>query len=287
MSKINWDGTGNREYETGVDHGVLYLPQGSTYSNGVPWNGLSTVTETPSGAESNPVYADNIKYLNLLSVEEFGGTIEAYTFPDEFEQFDGGVVFSGGVRIGQQNRPPFGLSYRTRVGNDVQGDDFGYKLHLVYGAQASPSERAYATVNDSPEAMALSWEFSTTPVPVTGHKPTSLVTIDSTKVDADDLAALELILYGSEGVNPRLPLPDEVIALFSGTAVAVTPTTPTFANNTITIPNDADTVYYIDGEVVTGDVPVTPGDTVFVTAQPAPGNYFSDGVDNDWSFTGV
>jgi hypothetical protein len=287
MSKITWDGTGNREYETGVDHGVLYIPQGGTYSNGVAWNGLSTVTETPSGAESNPVYADNIKYLNLLSVEEFGGTIEAYTYPDEFTQFDGGVVLSGGVRIGQQNRPPFGLSYRTKLGNDVEGDDYGYKLHLVYGAQASPSERAYASVNDSPEAMSFSWEFSTTPVPVSGHKPTSLVTIDSTKVDAADLAALETILYGSSGVNPRLPLPDEVVALFAGTATAASPTTPTFANNNITIPTDTDSVYYIDGEPVSGTVPVAPGDSVVVVAQPAAGFYYDEGVDNDWSFTGV
>jgi len=287
MSKITWDGTGNREYETGVDHGVLYIPQGGTYSNGVPWNGLSTVTETPSGAEANPVYADNIKYLNLLSVEEFGGTIEAYTYPDEFTQFDGGVVLSGGVRIGQQNRPPFGLSYRTRVGNDVEGDDFGYKLHLVYGAQASPSERAYASVNDSPEAIAFSWEFSTTPVPVSGRKPTSLVTIDSTKVDAADLAALEQILYGSAGVNPRLPLPDEVVALFAGTAQEASPTAPTFSGNTITIPADSDSLYFIDGEPVSGSVNVAAGDTVLVVAQPAPGFYFGDEVDNDWAFTGA
>lgn len=285
--KISWDATGERTYETGVDHGVLYTPVGGIYTNGVPWNGLTTVTETPSGAESNPVFADNIKYLNLLSVEQFGGTIEAITFPDEFIQFDGGVVLSGGVRIGQQNRPPFGLSYRTRIGNDVIGDDFGYKLHLVYGAQASPSERAYASVNDSPEATPLSWEFSTTPVPVTGHKPTSLVTIDSTKVDAADLAALELILYGSTGVAPRLPLPDEVVALFAGTAAEARPSVPTFANNTITIPNDSDTLYYIDGELVNGSVPVEVGETVVVTAAPVPGNYFSDGTDDDWSFTGV
>ena len=287
MAKLTWDGTGNRRFETGVDRGVLYIPQGGTYSTGVAWNGLSTVTETPSGAESNPVYADNIKYLNLLSVEQFGGTIEAYTYPDEFTQFDGGVVLSGGVRIGQQNRPQFGFSYRTRVGNDLVGDDFGYKLHLVYGAQASPSERAYASVNDSPEAQTLSWEFSTTPVPVTGHKPTSLVTIDSTKVDPDDLAALELILYGSSGVEPRLPLPDEVIALFAGTATEAYPTAPTFANNTITIPADPDSVYYIDGEPVSGTVAVDPGERVVVVAQPAPGTYFPDGVDSDWGFTGV
>lgn len=287
MSRLTWDGTGNRRFETGVDHGVLYIPQGGTYSTGVAWNGLSTVTETPSGAESNPIYADNIKYLNLLSVEQFGGTIEAYTYPDEFVQFDGGVVLSGGVRIGQQNRPPFGLSYRTRLGNDVEGDDFGYKLHLVYGAQASPSERAYGSVNDSPEAIAFSWEFSTTPVPVTGHKATSLVVVDSTKVTAEDLAALEQILYGSEGVNPRLPLPDEVIALFAGTATSTVPPAPTFANNNITIPSSTTTDYLIDGQPVSGTVPVAVGDTVMVVAEPADGYYFADGVDNDWSYTGV
>jgi hypothetical protein len=287
MSKLVWDAVGSRLYETGVDHGVLYIPSGGTYETGVAWNGLATVTETPSGAEANPVYADNIKYLNLLSVEEFGGTIEAYTYPDEFTQFDGGVVLSGGVRISQQNRPQFGLCYRTRIGNDLVGDDFGYKLHLVYGAQASPSERAYASVNDSPEAQTLSWEFTTSPVPVTGHKPTSLVTVDSTKVDPGDLAALELILYGSTGVDPRLPLPDEVIALFAGTATESVPSAPTFAANTITIPNDADTVYYIDGEVVSGAIPVEPGERVVVEAQPVPGTYFPDGVDDDWSFEGV
>lgn len=285
--RITWDNTGERLYETGVDHGVLYIPEGGTYSTGVAWNGLSTVTESPSGAESNPVYADNIKYLNLVSVEEFGGTIEAYTYPDEFIQFDGGVVLSGGVRLAQQSRKSFGLSYRTRLGNDVDGDDYGYKIHLVYGAQASPSERAYASVNDSPEAIAFSWEFSTTPVAVTGHKPTSLVTIDSTKVDADDLAALELILYGSTGVEPRLPLPDEVIALFAGTATAATPTEPTFdpATGVITIPNDPEARYFVDGEEVVGTVQVADGDTVMVVAQPANGYYFEDNVDNDWSFT--
>lgn len=285
--RITWDGSGTREYETGVDHGVLYEKVGSTYDHGVAWNGLVTVTETPSGAESNPVYADNMKYLNLLSAEQFGGTIEAITYPDEFIKFDGGVVLSGGVRIGQQSRPVFGLCYRTLIGNDSAGDNHGYKLHLVYGAQASPSERAYQTVNESPEAMTLSWEFSTTSEQVTGYKPTSLVTIDSTEVDADDLAALETILYGSSGVDARLPLPDEVIALFAGSAQTASPTAPTFTGNTITIPNDADTVYYINGEVVSGDVSVETGETVVVVAHPANGYYYPEGVDNDWAFTGV
>lgn len=287
MSKLTWDDTGKRTFETGVDHGVLYMPTNGLYNNGVAWNGLTAVTETPSGAEATALYADNIKYLNLISVEQLGGTIEAYTYPDEFVQFDGGVTLSGGVRIGQQSRPQFGLCYRTLLGNDTEDTDYGYKLHLLYGAQASPSERAYATVNDTPAAITFSWTFSTTPVSVGGHKPTSLVTIDSTKVDAADLAALELILYGSEGVDPRLPMPDEVIALFAGSAAAVTPQVPTFdqGTDTITIPAQANVIYYIDGEVVTGAVVLTPGQTVIVEAQPAPGYYFPAGVDNDWAFT--
>lgn len=285
--KLTWDDTGKRTFETGVDHGVLYIPQNGVYSNGVAWNGLSTVTETPSGADSNAVYADNIKYLNLISVEQLGGTIAAYTYPEEFVQFDGGVILSGGVRIGQQARPQFGMSYRTLLGNDTEGDDYGYKLHLLYGAQASPSERAYASVNDTPAAIEFSWSFTTTPVSVSGHKPTSLVTIDSTQVNAADLAALETILYGSSGVNPRLPLPDEVVTLFSGSATTVTPASPSFAGDVITIPTTANVNYTIDGEVVTGTVPVDVGETVVVVAYPAPGFYFPEGVDNDWSYTGV
>lgn len=285
--KLSWDATGTRTFETGVDHGVLYIPTNGLYNNGVAWNGLATITETPSGADANAVYADNIKYLNLISVEQLGGTIEAYTYPDEFVQFDGGVTLSGGVRIGQQARPQFGLCYRTLLGNDTEGDDYGYKLHLLYGAQAAPSERAYASVNDTPAAIAFSWAFTTTPVSVTDHKPTSLITIDSTKVSATDLAALETILYGSSGVNPRLPMPDEVIALFAGSAVSVTPGVPTFSSNTVHIPTTANVIYYIDGEVVTGDVPVTTGETVVVEAVPAPGFYFPEGTDDDWAFTGV
>lgn len=221
-NKIVWDATGERIYETGVDHGVLYIPSAGVYDDGVAWNGLTTVTESPSGAETSPVYADNIKYLNLTSVEQFGGTIEAFTFPDEFYQFDGGALVKGGIVIGQQARPKFGLSYRSRIGNDVEGDDLGYKLHLVWGAQAAPSERAYTTVNDSPAAIAFSWQFTTIPVEVEGLKPTALMTIDSTKVVGAELAALEVILYGTTGgtpVDPMLPMPDDVLALFptSGT----------------------------------------------------------------------
>lgn len=287
MAKLTWDDTGSRTYETGVDHGVLYIPTNGIYDNGVAWNGLTTVTETPSGAEATALYADNMKYLNLMSVEQFGGTIEAYTYPEEFVQFDGGVTLAGGVRIGQQSRPQFGLCYRTLIGNDTEQDGYGYKLHLVYGAQASPSERAYATVNDTPAAISFSWAFSTTPVSVTDHKPTSLVTIDSTKVNPADLAALELILYGSAGVDPRLPSPDEVVALFAGSATAVTPGVPTYdaGTHTITIPSTSNVVYYIDGEVVTGAVVLTAGQTVVVEAQPAPGYYFPEGTDNDWAFS--
>lgn len=214
MPKLIWDKTGERYYETGTDHGVLY-PQGAegTYPKGVAWNGLTAVTESPSGAEANPLYADNIKYLNLMSAEDFGGTIEAYTYPDEFAECDGSAEIATGIKIGQQKRKAFGFSYRTRLGNDIDGDDYGYKLHLVYGAMASPSEKAYATVNESPEAITLSWEFSTTPVSVTGHKPTAHLEIDSTKVDAEKLAALEAILYGSESEEARLPLPDEIVTL--------------------------------------------------------------------------
>jgi hypothetical protein len=219
MSKLVWDETGKRFYETGVRNGVLY-PQatGGTYDKGVAWNGLTAVTESPSGAEATPLYADDIKYLNLMSAEEFGGTIEAYTYPEEFEACDGSAVLETGVYIGQQARKAFGLCYRTAIGNDTESNDHGYKLHLVYGALAAPSEKAYATVNDSPEAITFSWEFTTTPVNVTGHKPTATVIIDSTKADPTKLAALEAVLYGSEEEEPRLPLPDEVATLMKTSA---------------------------------------------------------------------
>lgn len=219
MSRIVWDKTGERFYETGVKQGVLY-PQvtGGTYPKGVAWNGLTAVTESPSGAEASPLYADDIKYLNLLSVEEFGATIEAYTYPDEFAACDGTAELTQGVSIGQQNRQTFGLSYKTTLGNDVDGDDHGYKLHIIYGALAAPSEKAYATINDSPEAITFSWEVTTTPVAVKGHKPTASITIDSTKADPTKLKALEDILYGKDGepaTEPRLPLPDEIATLMN------------------------------------------------------------------------
>ncbi len=214
MSKLIWDNTGERFYETGVKQGVLYpVDEKGKYSSGVAWNGLTAVSESPSGAEPTPLYADDIKYLNLMSAEEFGATIEAYTYPDEFAECDGSAVVAPGVTIGQQKRRTFGLSYRTTLGNDVEGSDYGYKLHLIYGCLAAPSEKGYSTINDDPEAITLSWEVTTTPVVVPGFKPTASLTIDSTKIDKTKLEVLENILYGSESEEPRLPLPAEVIEL--------------------------------------------------------------------------
>ena len=218
MAKIEWDKTGERLYETGVKNGVLYVQEGGVYPKGVAWNGLTAVTESPSGAEATPLYADDIKYLNLLSAEEFGATIEAYTYPDEFAECDGSAALADGVMIGQQPRKAFGLCYRTTIGNDTNGNDYGYKLHIIYGALAAPSEKAYATINDSPEAITFSWEVTTTPVNVTGAKPTAYITIDSTKADPAKLTALEDILYGKNGEpgnEPRLPLPDEIKTLMT------------------------------------------------------------------------
>lgn len=214
--RLVWDETGKRFYETGVKMGVLYVQESSgSYGAGVAWNGLTAVTESPSGAEANPMYADDIKYLNLFSAEEFGATIEAYTYPEEFEQCDGSATLVAGVSIGQQERKQFGFCYRTSLGNDTEGNDHGYKLHIVYGCKASPSEKAYATVNDSPEAITFSWEVTTTPVNVTGAKPTATITIDSTKVDQTKLTQLENILYGSTTAAARLPLPDEIKTLMT------------------------------------------------------------------------
>lgn len=215
MSKLVWDQIGERYYETGVKQGVLYPQVAGAYPKGVAWNGLTAVTESPSGAEATPLYADDIKYLNLVSAEELGGTIEAFTYPEEFAECDGSATLAPGIYVGQQTRKTFGLSYRTVMGNDTEMNDHGYKLHLIYGALAAPSEKAYATINDSPEAITFSWEFTTTPVNVAGLKPTASITIDSTKVDKEKLAALEAILYGSEDAEARLPLPDEIATLMS------------------------------------------------------------------------
>lgn len=291
MTRLLWDQTGERTYETGVDQGVLYIPDNGVYEEGFAWNGLTTVTESPTGAEANAMYADNMKYLNLLSVEELGGTIEAYTYPDEFGQCDGTAEVHEGVVVTQQRRKTFGLCYRTLKGNDVDATDHGYKLHLIYGAIAAPSEKAFATVNDTPEAITFSWEFTTTGVPVTGYKPTSMLVIDSTQVNSGMLTTLENALYGTGGTDPRLPLPDEVIAMFAGAQTLVTPTMPSFvaATGVITIPTvtgvryrRADTRATVTGTYTIG----TPGATFVIEAVPSTGAYaFTSGADDDWSFT--
>ena len=282
MTRIKWDQVGERQYETGTDRGVLFLPTNGVYSTGVPWNGLISVTESPGGAEATPQYADNIKYLNLVSAEEFAATIEAFTYPDEFEQCDGTASPTPGVTIGQQTRKPFGLAYRTLIGNDVEGTDFGYKIHLTYGALASVSDRNYKTVNDSPEALTFSWEVTTTPVEVPGFKPTATLTINSTKVTPLALQNLENIIYGSPGVDPRLPLPEEVFALFSGAVTEVVPVKPTQNANNLTIPTVVGVEYLVDGVVVSGVYAMT-ADTV-VTALPTAGHIFPPVIDNDWYF---
>lgn len=287
MTKLHWDGAGEKVYETGVDRGVLYKPNGSgLYTVGIPWNGLVSVTESPSGAEANAQYADNLKYLNLTSAEEFGATVEAFTYPDAFGEHDGVSTPHTGVNVGQQSRKPFGLSYRTKIGNDIENDDFGYKIHLVYGATAAPSEKAYTTVNDSPEAITFSWELTTVPVSVTGLKPTSIITIDSTKVSSGNLTALEDLLYGTAGTDAQLPLPNAVIALFAGALTQVSPTAPTYNAGThvITIPSVTGVTYYIDGVALTsGAQPAITVDTV-VTASPNAGYKFPAVTDDDWFF---
>lgn len=286
MTVLVWDELGSRLYETGVDHGVLYIPDSDgSYVNGVAWNGLTSVSESPSGAEPTATYADNIKYLNLISVEEFGGTIEAYTYPDEFGQFDGLKTPTPGVFVGQQGRRGFGLSYRTQIGNDLDGDSHGYKLHLIYGCYASPSEKQYTSINDSPEAINFSWAFTTTPVIVDGMRPTAVIVIDSTKVDATILAAFEQMLYGDTGVDPVLPLPEVIIEMFSEGITEVTPTQPTFnsGTNTITIPSITGVNYYIDNVLVLPGPVVITEDTI-VTARPDAGYLFISGVDDDWFY---
>jgi hypothetical protein len=284
MTTLVWDDTGNKIIETGVDHGVLYpLNSGtSAYDSGYAWNGLTEVDEKPDGATQNAQYADNIKYANLVSAETFGGTIKAFTYPDAFGACDGTSAPVSGLTVGQQTRQTFGLSYRTIVGNDVNANA-GYKLHLVYGAIASPSEKDYATINDSPSGIEFSWDFTTTGVAVSDLEPTSLIVVDSTKVDSDSLSALETFLYGSEGTSPSLPLPDAVVALFSGSVTeTIAPTAPTMASDVITIPTVTGVVYQIGGVTKTGTVTITVN--TVVTAKPAPGYYFPPVCVDAWYF---
>jgi len=265
MTRLLWDQTGERLYETGVKQGVFYKQVNGAYPLGVAWNGLTAVTESPSGAESNPIYADDIKYLNLISNEEFGATIEAFTYPDEFAECDGSADLATGVRIGQQRRYPFGLCYKTALGNDVDDLDYGYKLHIIYGAIAAPSEKAYATINESPEAITFSWELSTTPVAVTGKKPTASLVIDSTKVDAAKLSTLEDILYGTAGADPYLPLPDAIAAIFAEaapSALALSSIVP--ADDATDVAIDANIVLTFNNKIASEAIVVTEDDGTIV-----------------------
>lgn len=258
MSKIVWDKAGEHYYETGVDRGVLYPTLNGVYQNGVAWNGLTSVSESPSGAESTAQYADNIKYLNLISAEEFGATVEAFTYPEEFEVCDGSAEPVPGVTIGQQARRPFGLSYRTLMGNDLSGTEYGYKIHLIYGCTAAPSERAYATVNDSPEAITFSWSITTTPVEVPGFKPTASLIIDSTKVAKDVLAKLENMLYGTDTEEPHLPMPSEVFDLIGSSRNISVTLSPAGGSGTLfgeTVSNlQSNVVVNADTKTISGDL---------------------------------
>lgn len=290
--KLTWDGSGERVYETGVDHGVLYVRTAGTYGDGVPWNGLTGVTESPSGAEATPLYADNIKYLNLKSREDFGATIEAYTYPDEFGECDGTVELVPGVKVGQQARKSFGMSYRTLVGTDEDADA-GYKLHLVYGADAAPSEKARTTVNDTPDATAFSWTVTTTPIEVTGLKPSATLEIDSRFVDSDALDALLDILYGTDATEARLPLPDEVADIFSAGALTQvdlsTPAnTPTYNAGThvVTLPAVAGVQWQVNGANKPNGVQpaLAVGQQAVVTPVFTAGHVLKPGSDRDWVF---
>lgn len=284
--QLIWDNIGEKFFESGVSKGVLYPQVAGAYPLGVAWNGLTGVTDSPSGAELTDLWANNSKYGSLRAPENQGLTIEAYTYPDEFASCDGSVAIVPGVRVRQQNRTRFGFAYRTEVGND-ENDALGYTLHLIYGATASPAERAHQTVNESPEALPLSWEVSTNPVAVTGLKPTACLEIDSRSVNSTKLAALEAILYGTESTDPRLPLPDEISTLMLGTSVA--PTVPTFVASTgvATIPTKLGVVYKIDGDVVTAGAqdPVLGGVTIVITAVPDTDYYFPEGTNDTWTFT--
>lgn len=290
MAALVWDKVGERFFETGVDHGVLYIPNSQgEYINGVAWSGLVSVSESPSGAEPNAQYADNIKYLNLYSAEEFGATIEAFTYPDEFQQFDGLGVPAPGVTIGQQHRGMFGFSYRTRIGNDLEGDGLGYKLHLIYGCQASPSEKAYNTVNDSPEALTFSWEIATTPIEVDGYRPTSIVTIDSRQFSSGEMKDLTDALWGTVGTDPYLPLPDEVVVMLDSGLTEATPTMPVFnGTDTITIPSILGVQYYSNGVPVdAGALSIGEDERILVKARPKAGYKFPAVIDDDWLYVGT
>jgi hypothetical protein len=290
MTALTWDDSGKRVFETGVDHGVLYLlnTESGLYDSGYAWNGLTTVTESPAGASANPQYADNTLYLNLLSAETFSGQIDAFTYPDEFGACDGSATPAAGVKVGQQPRATFGLCYRTKVGDDVDSNR-GYKLHLVYGLLAEPSSKAYASVNASPAAVAFSWKIDSTPVNVSGDSPTSVITIDSTLADATALAALEVLLYGTTGVDPALPMPDDVIALFTETINAITLTPATFDGaHTITIPTQTGVTYYVDDvEQAAGTVVLTAGQSKVVSARANATYVFNTPVVTEWLFTYV
>jgi len=291
MTVLTWDGTGQKIYETGVDHGVLYMPNESgVYDNGVAWNGLVTVTESPTGAEANKTYADNIVYRNLISAEEFGATIEAYTYPEEFGDYDGTSSPTPGIVIGQQFRKTFGLSYRTLKGNDVEGNEFGYKIHLVYGLTAAPSEKAYSTVNDSPEMITFSWELTSLPVNATDYRPTSVITVDSTQVDEAHLQTLEDLLYGTVGGDPQLPTPDQVVAIFTtglttvDTGTAANQPTYNAGTHVVTLPAVTGIQWKINGaDVSSGAQPaLTTGQTAEVEATPQTGYIISG--DSDWTY---
>lgn len=287
MAKLVWDKSGERLFETGVSKGVLYPQVNGAYPNGVVWNGLTSVTESPSGADITDLWADNIKYASIRAAESFGATIEAYTYPDEFATCDGSAELVPGAFLGQQRRTPFGLCYRTQIGSDVDTSaEEAYKLHIIYGATAAPSDRSYSSMNESADAVTFSWELSTTPVSVEGHKPTASLTIDSSKVNAAKLAALETILYGAADSAPRLPLPDEIASLMLGDPVV--PTAPTFVASTgvLTIPTKLGVVYYVNGvEADEGAQDALDGGvSVVVTAQPDTGYYFEAGTNSTWTF---
>lgn len=290
MAVLSWDGTGTRKHESGIDHGVLYPLNPSTglYDTGVAWNGLTSVKEKPSGAGANPQFADNIKYLTLLAAETFGGEITAFTYPDEFAACDGTAFPTAGVSVGQQSRQTFGLSYRTKIGND-SSTDLGFKIHLAYGCLASPSERDYTTINDNPAALAFTWTFDSAPVLASGLNPTSLLVIDSTTVDATALSNLEDLLYGTVSTTPSLPPPDTIIALFEGTITTVTLTPPTFDGaHTVTIPTETGVTYYVDSVVhAGGSLVLTTGQKKVVSASANAGYKFATPYVNEWLFSFV